>query len=117
MTSLTVTQLPGANSDRLQRQIAPSAGSSPGRANSSPRALIACGLMRTECCRSSRETLAYLSLLTPAARARKMDFTRQFLARKGKEDKALRRDIERLEQGTGLVADVASTFRPGVRAS
>jgi EPS-associated MarR family transcriptional regulator len=78
--------------------VASSLGVSLGKANYCLRALISKGLVKAENCRSSKNKLSYLYILTPSGVAAKAELTRHFLARKVAEYEALRIEIETLRQ-------------------
>jgi EPS-associated MarR family transcriptional regulator len=81
-----------------QRQLASSLGMSLGKVNYCLRALIARGLVKAQNYKNSRNTAAYLYLMTPSGIAAKAEMTRRFLVQKRREFDALRLEIERLQE-------------------
>ena len=94
-------RLLGAQSEMTQRKVASSLGVSLGKANYVIRALIERGLVKAENYRNSDNKLAYFYVLTPAGISAKAELTRNFLARKMREYKELRHEIELLKKESG----------------
>lgn len=87
-----------ANPEISQRLLATEMGVSLGKTHYLLRALLEKGLVKAESFRSHGNKLAYLYLLTPSGVSEKLRLTREYLATKEAEYKAIRSEIEQLRK-------------------
>ena len=80
-----------------QRQLSKELGVSLGKAHYVVKALVEVGWIKLENFQRSDNKLGYAYLLTPAGVVEKAKITRQFLHRKQREYRQLKREIEQLQ--------------------
>jgi len=95
---LKVMRLLAERPELTQRELAGVLGISLGYANFCLRALIGKGFVKAENFRKSHNKRAYLYLLTPSGIAEKVRMTRNFLARKQDEYRAIEQEIGQLRR-------------------
>jgi len=96
------------NPDLTQRELAEKLGISVGGLNYCLKALIEKGLVKMKNFANSKNKFGYVYVLTPTGMAEKAAITQRFLARKIKEYKALKEEIEALKKEVGHEKSIKS---------
>ena len=100
-----------ANPELSQRQLSSGLGVSLGKAHYVLKSLIEVGWVKLTNFRGSSNKLGYAYVLTPDGIAEKAAITMRFLARKQREYKELRAEIEALQAEVATIGEVPGYTR------